>query len=109
MINFEATELRLGLPGGNGVLDVGDGEVEIVKSSTGKRGFSETVDLKLNLSTSDSASSNSSSGLLDHQVSVEKKKIDPAKPPAKYVFLFLVGLCLDLKLISRFCLYVRVK
>ena len=36
-LNLEATELRLGLPGGGGS--------EVVK----KRGFSETVDLKLNL------------------------------------------------------------
>ncbi|GAU21920.1 hypothetical protein TSUD_34170 [Trifolium subterraneum] len=56
MINFEETELRLGLPG------AGD-HVEVpVKSSCGKRGFSETgnMDLKLNLSsTNDSASSSS--------------------------------------------------
>ncbi|WJX13027.1 Auxin-responsive protein iaa16 [Trifolium repens] len=56
MINFEETELRLGLPG------AGDhGEVP-VKNSCGKRGFSETanMDLKLNLSsTNDSVSSSS--------------------------------------------------
>ncbi|KAI9186361.1 hypothetical protein LWI28_016523 [Acer negundo] len=98
MINFEETELRLGLPGGNGG---GGGDhkssdqvVEIMKSS-GKRGFSETVDLKLNLSTKESSSlSSSSSGLLDHQVvAVEKMKeikssvatttSEHAKPPAK--------------------------
>ncbi|KAK2637839.1 hypothetical protein Ddye_025634 [Dipteronia dyeriana] len=98
MINFEETELRLGLPGGNGG---GGGDhnkssdqvVEIVKSS-GKRGFSETVDLKLNLSTKES-SSLSSSGLLDPQTAVVAEKMkeikssvaittsDPAKPPAK--------------------------
>ncbi|KAK3136939.1 hypothetical protein QOZ80_5BG0445380 [Eleusine coracana subsp. coracana] len=43
-LGFEATELRLGLPGGGG----GGGEGE-VRSSTGKRGFSETIDLKLKL------------------------------------------------------------
>ncbi|KAL5205288.1 hypothetical protein ABZP36_033497 [Zizania latifolia] len=40
-LGFEATELRLGLPGGGG-----DGEA---RSSSGKRGFAETIDLKLKL------------------------------------------------------------
>ena len=100
MINFEETELRLGLPGDNGGGGGGGGGgyhkssdqlVEIMKSC-GKRGFSETVDLKLNLSTKESSSS--SSGLLDHQVvavekmkeiksSVATKTSDHAKPPAK--------------------------
>jgi auxin-responsive protein IAA len=56
MINFEETELRLGLPGASD-----HGEVP-VKNSCGKRGFSETanMDLKLNLSsTNDSVSSSS--------------------------------------------------
>ncbi|VAI27426.1 unnamed protein product [Triticum turgidum subsp. durum] len=39
-LGFEATELRLGLPGG------GEGEA---RSSSGKRGFAETIDLKLKL------------------------------------------------------------
>ncbi|KAL5068626.1 hypothetical protein RYX36_019513 [Vicia faba] len=58
MINFEETELRLGLPGGS----VNDHADSPVKSSCGKRGFAETanMDLKLNLSsTNDSASSSS--------------------------------------------------
>jgi len=83
MINFEETELRLGLPGNDSAL----------KGSAAKRGFSETasVDLKLNLSSciNDSASDSPSS------VSTEKPKEnktttaepppanDPAKPPAK--------------------------
>lgn len=43
---MEETELRLGLPGGGG----GGGEVESGKNS-GKRGFVEIVDLKLQLQT----------------------------------------------------------
>ncbi|XP_020104546.1 auxin-responsive protein IAA30-like [Ananas comosus] len=45
-LGFEATELRLGLPGGGG----GGGDGEVAKSS-GKRGFGETIDLKLKLPT----------------------------------------------------------
>ncbi|KAJ1266233.1 hypothetical protein BS78_08G135700 [Paspalum vaginatum] len=40
-LGFEETELRLGLPGGGGE---GEG-----RSSSGKRGFAETIDLKLKL------------------------------------------------------------
>ncbi|CAK9166273.1 unnamed protein product [Ilex paraguariensis] len=72
--NYEETELRLGLPGGSG----NDGEIS--KNNSGKRGFSETVDLKLNLSSKNS-----------HVNQVEKMKennvsppsTDPAKHPAK--------------------------
>ncbi|XP_058086057.1 auxin-responsive protein IAA14-like [Magnolia sinica] len=70
-LKLEETELRLGLPGGDN---------ETVKNS-GKRGFSETVDLKLNLQTADSKDLNS-----DHAVAKEKNllsstNIDPGKPP----------------------------
>ncbi|KAH9753955.1 auxin-responsive protein IAA16 [Citrus sinensis] len=58
MINFEATELRLGLPGGNGGSSEGGGgggggEKAKNNNINGmKRGFADTVvDLKLNLST----------------------------------------------------------
>uniref|UniRef100_A0A0D9Y167 Auxin-responsive protein n=1 Tax=Leersia perrieri TaxID=77586 RepID=A0A0D9Y167_9ORYZ len=45
-LGFDATELRLGLPGGGG----GDGDSSpAARSSSGKRGFSETIDLKLKL------------------------------------------------------------
>ncbi|XP_062203267.1 auxin-responsive protein IAA30-like [Phragmites australis] len=44
-LGFEETELRLGLPGGGGS---GGGEGE-ARSSSGKRGFAETIDLKLKL------------------------------------------------------------
>uniref|UniRef100_A0A0E0RJN4 Uncharacterized protein n=1 Tax=Oryza rufipogon TaxID=4529 RepID=A0A0E0RJN4_ORYRU len=43
---FEATELRLGLPGGGGD---GDAAAAAARSSSGKRGFAETIDLKLKL------------------------------------------------------------
>ncbi|KAF8091885.1 hypothetical protein N665_0433s0050 [Sinapis alba] len=68
MINFEATELRLGLPGEN------HGGAMPVKNN-GKRGFSETVDLKLNLSSTavDSVS----------EVDLENMKEKVLKPPAK--------------------------
>lgn len=50
-LGFEATELRLGLPGGGG----GGGEPALggegrsSSSASGKRGFAETIDLKLKL------------------------------------------------------------
>lgn len=68
MINFEATELRLGLPGENHV-----GAMTV--KNNGKRGFSETVDLKLNLSSTavDSVS----------EVDLENMKEKVLKPPAK--------------------------
>lgn len=59
LINFEETELRLGLPGagGNGSNDVVMmRDQEALKNNNGKRGFSEAttgVDLKLNLSSKD--------------------------------------------------------
>ncbi|XP_061346509.1 auxin-responsive protein IAA16-like [Gastrolobium bilobum] len=87
MINFEETELRLGLPG----------ESQL-KSSGGKRGFSETdtVDLKLNLSSNNdlgSASVSPSSVAADKvkektsaattTADPPPRSNDPAKPPAK--------------------------
>ncbi|CAL4898015.1 unnamed protein product [Urochloa decumbens] len=44
-LGFEETELRLGLPGGGG----GGGDGEGTRSASGKRGFAETIDLKLKL------------------------------------------------------------
>uniref|UniRef100_A0A5B7ADT6 Auxin-responsive protein n=2 Tax=Davidia involucrata TaxID=16924 RepID=A0A5B7ADT6_DAVIN len=71
-LNYEETELRLGLPGGS----ANDGETA-KNISTGKRGFSETVDLKLNLSSK-----------MDQSEKIKEKNVvprssDPAKPPAK--------------------------
>ncbi|KOM55088.1 hypothetical protein LR48_Vigan10g098000 [Vigna angularis] len=85
MINFEETELRLGLPGASAT---DHGELTL-KGSGGKRGFSETasVDLKLNLSSNnDSASvSPATENPKEKTTTVEPppRANDPAKPPAK--------------------------
>ncbi|CAJ1976237.1 unnamed protein product [Sphenostylis stenocarpa] len=85
MINFEETELRLGLPGGSAS---DHGELTL-KGSGGKRVFSETasVDLKLNLSSNnDSASvSTTTEKSKEKTTTVEPtaRANDPAKPPAK--------------------------
>lgn len=72
LINFEETELRLGLPG---ALKDGDQGVKII--SNGKRGFSETVDLKLNFS-SENDEERQSAG--DDQVEIKKEKDASAAP-----------------------------
>lgn len=70
--DFDETELRLGLPGGG----------EKTKNTTtaginGKRGFSETVDLKLNLSSKNM-------GINSNEKSKNSPTTnDPAKPPPK--------------------------
>lgn len=70
LINFEETELRLGLPGGNN--KNGSKDQEALKiNNNGKRGFCETsttgvVDLKLNLSSKDKDSAAASD--IDHQL-----------------------------------------
>ncbi|GMG99604.1 hypothetical protein Nepgr_001444 [Nepenthes gracilis] len=82
-IDLEETELRLGLPGGGG----GGNDAEIAKNN-GKRGFleTETVDLKLNISTAADARD---LGVDPGDQMKMKEKIplprssDPAKPPAK--------------------------
>lgn len=89
-MGFEETELRLGLPGngGSAAATEGEGGGEAAR----KRGFSETenndtVDLMLNLSSSKEA---------DHSSDKPSQKTilpaDPAKPPAKYVFIILLSL-----------------
>ncbi|QCD77635.1 auxin-responsive protein IAA16-like [Vigna unguiculata] len=99
MIDFEETELRLGLP-----LSANDGESTLIRNTsggsfTGKRGFSDTtsgsVDLKLNLSsTSNNVSASSSSEIAkeNNASAAAAANIttpspppvkDPAKPPAK--------------------------
>lgn len=73
-LNLKETELCLGLPGGGG----SGSEVETQRAA-GKRGFSETVDLKLNLQSN-------KEDLNDNSKNVSKDKTllkDPAKPPAK--------------------------
>ncbi|KAL4272424.1 hypothetical protein GQ457_13G025670 [Hibiscus cannabinus] len=69
-LNYKETELCLGLPGGGGG-GGGENEVESSPKTTGKRGFSETVDLKLNLQSKETCSK---------QTACTK---DPSKPPAK--------------------------
>ncbi|KAG2696643.1 hypothetical protein I3760_07G067900 [Carya illinoinensis] len=75
-INFEETELRLGLPGGSG----NDGDA--VKNSS-KRGFSETVDLKLNLSSKESSAAKNEVEKMKEKTALPRSTTaDPAKPPA---------------------------
>ncbi|KAE8678973.1 Auxin-induced protein AUX28 [Hibiscus syriacus] len=77
-INFEETELRLGLPGGKG----SDGEMT---NTNGKRGFSETVNLNLNLSTEEAEAESESeeSEKMKEKSSIAPRSTDPAKPPGK--------------------------
>lgn len=81
-LNFKETELCLGLPGGCAA------EPETLRA-TGKRGFSETVDLKLNLHQSNNKE-DLSENIKKSTTSSPKEKNqllpcskDPAKPPAK--------------------------
>lgn len=88
-VSLKETELCLGLPGGGG----GGGDQTSLKSS-GKRGFSETVDLKLNLQSKDGGGGggvgvgvdlNENVKNVSTNVDGEKSLCskDPAKPPAK--------------------------
>ncbi|XP_059632422.1 auxin-responsive protein IAA14-like [Cornus florida] len=83
-LNLKETELCLGLPGGGGG-GGGEGCGEMMKI-TGKRGFSETVDLKLNLqsieSVADLKEKNKTTTTLKEKNLLPCTK-DPAKPPAK--------------------------
>lgn len=76
-LNLEATELRLGLPGG------GEGCAEVVR----KRGYSETVDLKLNLSAKESGTVDDNKVMKSLQKEKSKTLLpctnDLATPPAK--------------------------
>ncbi|XP_061340448.1 auxin-responsive protein IAA16 isoform X3 [Gastrolobium bilobum] len=88
MINFEETELRLGLPR-NG--NEGESTLKNTCSTfTGKRGFSETssasVDLKLNLSSNNvlaSADKAKEKTVATTVAAPPARANDPAKPPAK--------------------------
>lgn len=73
LINFEETELRLGLPGA-----LNDGDQGVKSISNGKRGFSETVDLKLNFSSENDEGERQSAG--DDQVEIKKEKDASAAP-----------------------------
>ncbi|PSS33813.1 Auxin-responsive protein [Actinidia chinensis var. chinensis] len=68
--DLRGIELSLGLPGGGS-------EAETTVKVTGKRGFSETVDLKLNFQQIQSAVD------LNEKMKSPTKEKDPAKPPAK--------------------------
>lgn len=83
MVNMLETDLCLGLPGGGA-------EPETPKAN-GKRGFSETVDLKLNIQskpgvTVDLTPQNNDTSTDEESLIASK---DPAKPPAKYVSFYL--------------------
>ncbi|KAF5452736.1 hypothetical protein F2P56_027704 [Juglans regia] len=75
-LNFKETELCLGLPGGGG----GSEPHEVIIKATGKRGFSETVDLKLNLQSKEEISVLKNASKEKNLLTCTK---DPAKPPAK--------------------------
>ncbi|KAK6138901.1 hypothetical protein DH2020_027362 [Rehmannia glutinosa] len=78
-LNLKETELCLGLPGGGG-----GAENDSIKIN-GKRGFSETVDLKLNLQSNDPTASDLKEKSLKNSA-MEKAVVsqkDPVKPPAK--------------------------
>lgn len=75
-LNLKATELCLGLPGGSGETDA--------VNANGKRGFSETIDLKLNLQSNESAALDLKENMQNS--SKEKAMLPPKdtiKPPAK--------------------------
>ncbi|XP_043692670.1 auxin-responsive protein IAA16-like [Telopea speciosissima] len=83
-LNFEETELRLGLPGGSGSGTTTDGETTTNKNG-GKRGFSETVDLQLNLPSKESLldSTEKKSSINKEMKNLLPSSTDPSKPPAK--------------------------
>ncbi|XP_062003045.1 auxin-responsive protein IAA16-like [Rosa rugosa] len=82
LINFEETELRLGLPG-----PLKDGD-QGVKSGNGKRGFLETVDLKLNFS---SVNDDEHRPAGDGQLEIKKEKEDASAAPAPRAKAQVVG------------------
>lgn len=89
-MGFDATELRLGLPGGG----AGGGDGGEATKNSGKRGFSETIDLKLKLETVDSKAAGGGTGGSAGSCEGMKRSPshntllpsaaanDPAKPPA---------------------------
>lgn len=84
-MDLKETELCLGLPGGGG------GGGELIRDNNkinGKRGFSETIDLKLNFhQANDDISCAMEKNNMKNTPTTTKKEIvcnkDPIKPPAK--------------------------
>ncbi|KAG8092952.1 hypothetical protein GUJ93_ZPchr0012g19310 [Zizania palustris] len=70
---FEATELRLGLPGG------GDGGAQ-ARMSSGKRGFAETIDLKLKLEPAAAAVEEEEEADREVEVVVDVETADTSPP-----------------------------
>ncbi|XP_065863177.1 auxin-responsive protein IAA14-like [Euphorbia lathyris] len=78
-LNLKETELCLGLPGGGGKNEVAAAAQVETPKATGKRGFSETVDLKLNLHSKDL-----NENLNTYTTpSKDNNNNNPSKPPAK--------------------------
>lgn len=91
-LGLEETELRLGLPGGGG------GEGDVGKNS-GKRGFSETIDLKLKLHTSKEVvmeTSEKTKRSPPSQKNILPCTNDPEKPPAPKYAGSISSLCFSL-------------
>ncbi|KAL2463733.1 Auxin-responsive protein IAA7 [Forsythia ovata] len=77
-LNLKETELCLGLPGGGACGSEGD-SIKI----NGKRGFSETVDLKLNLQSNESSLDLKETMKNSSNENTVLPSKDPIKPPAK--------------------------
>ncbi|TQD85449.1 hypothetical protein C1H46_028972 [Malus baccata] len=78
-LNLRETELCLGLPGG-GTTTVAEPETA---KTTGKRGFSETIDLKLNLQSKEDLNDNVKNIASKDKNNFLSGTKDPSKPPAK--------------------------
>ncbi|XP_071704515.1 auxin-responsive protein IAA14-like [Rutidosis leptorrhynchoides] len=77
-MHLKETELCLGLPGGNN----GNESSETLKIS-GKRGFSETIDLKLNLQPNESSSSSKDNTTTNHVIKPPSKAQVVGWPPVR--------------------------
>lgn len=82
-MNLKETELCLGLPGGSSTTG-GGGELSDPIKVTGKRGFSETVDLKLNLQSNEPSALDLKETMKNSAMDKDEAPAkDPVKPPAK--------------------------
>ncbi|XP_024023027.1 auxin-responsive protein IAA14 [Morus notabilis] len=89
-LNFKETELCLGLPGGCGITAEPAAAETPTRpaATTGKRGYSETVDLKLNLHRQSVKEDLNEINIKSTSAPPKEKNLlpctkDPAKPPAK--------------------------